>query len=85
MRWHLDRRILCYGNKTVVFDQLVAARQSSVSGIPDFLLRHFHLRLLVTDRFPMTASFHPDIAVPELALPADAAPWAQAEQPLWTK
>jgi len=44
-----------------------------------------HLRLLVTDRFPMTASFHPDIAVPELALPADAVPWAQAEQPLWTK
>jgi uncharacterized protein YdeI (YjbR/CyaY-like superfamily) len=21
VRWHLDRRILCYGNKTVVFDQ----------------------------------------------------------------
>jgi formyltetrahydrofolate deformylase len=20
VRWHLDRRILCYGNKTVVFD-----------------------------------------------------------------
>jgi len=20
VRWHIDRRILCYGNKTVVFD-----------------------------------------------------------------